>query len=175
MSTAEDLYAPSGPSLGSYRVIESVERDLDDGELATLKRRIQSSLRYFPELNETTVTIAKKPEAHRWYAEADSDNDIVFLPTHELCSRTVICHELAHLVIYKLDDAGADVPVTSEEFCSIFAIARMAPEDIDADWISYLGEPSVPREEWPGICRRALEYREDHHNYIQQCQGWLEI
>ena len=42
----------------------------------------------------------------------------------------------------------------------------MSPEVIDESRIPYLGKPSVPREEWPGICRRALEYREDHRDYI---------
>jgi len=51
----------------------------------------------------------------------------------------------------------------------------MPPTAIDESRIPYLGEPSAPAEEWPEICRRALRYREDHHQYIQQCKEWLGV
>jgi hypothetical protein len=175
MSTAQDLYEPTGPRLASYRIIESLETRLAAAELAGLKQRLGAAVRYFPELNDTTVTVAWKPEDHSWYAEADWENDIIYLPAHEPCPAVTIFHELGHLTIYRLDERGADVPVTSEEFCSIFSVARMPPSAIDRDHIAYLGEPSVPREEWPEICQRALEYRTDNHDYIKQCTEWLEI
>lgn len=175
MSAAKNLYEPTGPALSSYRVIESVETRLDDDELAALKNRLRNALKYFPELNETTVTVAWKPEDHSWYAEADWNNDLIFLPAHEPCPAITIFHELGHLAIHKLDEQDEDVPVTSEEFCSIFSVARMPVEAIDRDHIAYLGSPEKPREEWPDICQRALEYREDNRNYIQKCKEWLAV
>lgn len=172
---ADHLYDPVGPSLGSFRVLDSVGNDLEDAELAALKKRVQYALEAFPELNNTTVTVGKKPEDHSWYAEADWDNDIIFLPTHETCPCITIYHELGHLAIKKLDEHGVDVPVTSEEFCSIFSVARMPVEAIDRDHIAYLGNPEKPREEWPDICQRALEYRERKRNYIQKAREWLEV
>jgi len=172
---AAHLYDPVGPSLGSFRVLESVERDLDDANLKGMKKRVQYALKAFPELNNTTVTVGKKPEDHSWYAEADWDNDIIFLPTHEACPAITIYHELGHLAIKKLDERGEDVPVTSEEFCSIFSVARMPVEAIDSNHIAYLGNPGKPREQWPAICQRALEYREEKRNYIQKAQEWLEV
>lgn len=176
MSTkAADLYEPDGESVGSYRILGSVERDLTDDELEALKRRILYALQHFPELNGITVTVGKKPESHSWYAEADTDNNIILLPTHEECPMVTICHELAHLAIYALDERGVDVPRTSEEFTSIFATARMPAQQIDTDHIAYLGHPEVSSEEWPEICQRALEYREDNRNYIQKCKEWLDV
>lgn len=165
---------PNGPR-GSYRVLGSVERDLDTSELEALKRRVYHALGNFPELASRTVTVGKKPEDHAWYAEADWDNDIIFLPTHEPCPYITICHELGHLAIKILDDRGYDVPTSSEEFCSIFSVARMHHERIDRSHIAYLGEPTVPRAEWPRSCQQALRYREDNHNYIQQCKEWLGV
>lgn len=170
---AEWLYGTTSRGLGAYRVIGSVERDLDEDELSNLKKRLGYALEHFPELNGRTVTVAKKPEDHSWYAEADLNNDIIHLPTHEPCPYITICHELSHLAIKRLDDRGRDVPPSSEEFCSIFGVARMPPDRIDRSRIAYLGYPDVPRQQWPTICRRALDYREQHRNYIQKAQEWL--
>lgn len=175
MTTAETLYNPTRGATGHYRVLGSVERDLPEKELSNLKRRLQHALYQYPELDSITVTVGKKREEDEWFAEADWTNDIILLPTHTTCPYVTICHELSHLAIKKHKERGEDVPITSEEFCSIFTIARMKPERIDRSDISYLGKPEVPKDEWPEICQRALEYREDHRNYIQQCKEWLEI
>jgi hypothetical protein len=34
---------------------------------------------------------------------------------------------------------------------------------------------TVPKDEWPEICQRALDYRDNHRNYIQKCTEWLKI
>lgn len=173
--SASRLYDPPGPSLGSFRVLDVVEADLSERNLSGLKTRLTYALEHFPELNETTVTIAKKPEDHTWFAEADWVNDIVYLPTHTSCPYITICHELGHLAINVLDERGADVPPSSEEFCSIFSVARMPADRIDSHHISYLGNPQIPRDEWPATCQRALDYREEKRNYIQKCKEWLEV
>ena len=61
------------------------------------------------------------------------------------------------------------MPLTSEEFCSIFAMSRMPPELIDENRIPYLGIPKIPIEYVPVLCKKALEYREKHRDYIR----WL--
>jgi hypothetical protein len=175
MSKAQRLYEPTGPGLGSYRILDSVQNDMAEHEVATLKKSLERALKKYPELNDVTVTVGKKRKEDRWYAEADWTNDIIFLPTHELCYYQTICHELSHLAINKLDQRGEDVPLTSEEFCSIFTVARMTEHELGRGDISYIGTPNVPKEEWPEICQRALEYRENHRNYIQKAKEWLKI
>jgi len=175
MSKAKSLYEPTGPGLGSYRILGSVQNDMTENEVNILKQSLGRGLQKYPELNDVTVTVGKKRKADNWYAEADWTNDIIFLPTHEVCYYQTICHELSHLAINKLDKRGEDVPKTSEEFCSIFTVARMTEHELDRGDISYLGTPNVPKAEWPEICQRALDYREDHRNYIQKAKEWLEV
>jgi len=55
-----------------------------------------------------------------------------------------------------------------EELADVHLLGEASARDI-------LGEPTVPKEEWPEICERALEYRENNHDYIQQCKRWLGI
>ena len=83
----------------------------------------------------------------------------------------------AHLIqpLEILSELGEDVPTSSEEYCSIYATTKIDPEQIERDEVMYLGEPTVPKEEWPEICERAPEYRENNHDYIQQCKRWLGI
>jgi hypothetical protein len=70
---------------------------------------------------------------------------------------------------------NADHPLTSEPYCSIKTIARMPPDLVYREHIAYLGTPGVPKDEYPEICQEALEYREEHRNYIQKAIEWLEI
>jgi len=93
-------------------------------------------------------------------------HDVICLPPDRATTNITLWHELGHVAIRVRYEDGEDVARTSEEFCSIYSVARMSPGVIDEDRIPYLGEPSAPAEEWPGICRRALEYREDHYDYI---------
>lgn len=170
----------TGLTVGSYRVLGSVEKRLTEDELTDFKRRLGTALRYFDRLNGETVTVAcrKDPdreEHSRWnpYASADPVNRLIRIPTHERCTNVTIFHELAHLAIEIADEEGADVPTTSEEYCSLYAIARQPPELIDEHRIPYLGHPDHPKEDWPRICQKALDYRENHHAYIKKARQWL--
>ena len=173
MSSADRLYDPRGVNTGNFRVLDSVKADLDDETLRQLQQRVHGALKDFPELDGTTVTVAKMDPDKGYYAWADWINDIIHVPTYELCPWITIYHELGHLAIRVLNDRGEDVPITSEEFCSIFSVARMPADRIDRSRIAYLGYPSIPREEWPETCQRALDYRENNHNYVQKCTEWL--
>lgn len=173
--SADVPYIPKSVGQGSFRVLGSVERRLDADALEDLKRRVSTSLNLFPELDGRVVTVGWLPESEDAFARADWRNDQILLPTHDHCPTMTICHELAHLAIHIHKQRGDDVPVTSEEFCSIFAVARLREDMIDTDDIAYLGEPDVPRGEWSRICRRALAYRQHSHNYIQQCSEWLGV
>lgn len=173
--SADVPYIPTSVGQASFRVLGSVERRLDGDDLEDLKRRVSSSLNLFPELDGRVVTVGWLSESEDAFARADWRNDQILLPTHERCPTMTICHELAHLAIHIHKQRGGDVPVTSEEFCSIFAVARLREPMIDTDRIAYLGEPGVQKAEWPRICRRALAYRQHSRNYIQQCSEWLEV
>lgn len=171
---ASALYDPPhmGAAPARYRLLESVEAAYAD-RADDLRTALYGALQHFPELSETTVTVAlADPDDGRYHAKADVRNDLTFVPADGV-SNVTLYHELAHLAIASLDERGADVATTSEEFCSILAVARMPAASIDRESIPYLGTPDVPRADWPGICRCALEYREDHHAYVQQCRDWL--
>lgn len=163
---------------GAYRLLESFNAAAGEEIRDDVRKRFKVALQDFPELAHETVTIGQMErhmERDNVAACAGMRNRIVYLPTDRRTSFMTVYHELAHLAVHILDERGEDVPITSEEYCSIFAVSRMSEELIDRDTISYLGEPDAPREDWPGICQRALEYREDHRNYIQKCKEWLEI
>jgi hypothetical protein len=175
MSTAQTLYDPPSIGVGHYRLLDSVRLDMTDEQLTTLNNRVNRALEHYPELDGTTVTVAKHSDDDYGYAQADWTNNIIFLPTDEVCYYQSICHELSHLAIHQLSEQGEDVPHSSEEFCSIFTTARLSPEELDRMDISYLGVPNVPKDEWPSLCQQALEYRENNRNYIQKAKEWLEI
>lgn len=166
-------------------ILESVKSRLADRYLRRFRRNLTYAIGHFDVLEGETVTVACRrdpddPEHSRWnpYANADPVNRLIRIPTHEVTTNVTIWHELAHLAIAIAAENGADHPTTSEEFCSIYAVARMPPETIDENCIPYLGRPGQPREAWPETCGRALEYREQHgsnSHYIQRCKRWLEI
>lgn len=137
-------------------MIDSVREGTSDELCADYERRIYDAIASFPELNTTTVTGGVCPESWDANARADTHNDIIFLPVHERVSTPTIYHDLAHLAITQLDEQGEDVPTSSEEFCSIFAVTRMDPEDLEGDVKTpYIGTPGVDISHWPGACRRA--------------------
>lgn len=144
-----------------------------------VRTRMEYALQDFPELAHETINVGwldpDATEERDVVGRARPRNNMVLLPADRLSSFMTIYHELGHLAIEQLDEDGGDAPTTSEEFCSIFSVARMPADLIDEDYIGYLGEPSVPQGEWPDICQRALEYREDNHNYIQQAKAWLRV
>lgn len=186
-ATASDSYpfARREAGVGSYRILDSVERRLSDAWLQDLKRRLYQAIQYFPELDSETVTVGVNQDPQnrdydRWnpYASAESVNFLIRIPTHEEVSNVTLFHELAHLAIHVLDVPGEDVPASSEEFCSIFAIARQPVQLIDEDRIPYLGSPRAPFCDWPAICQDALAYRDErgtNSHYIQNCRERLEV
>lgn len=176
MSTAEELCDPPGVGLASFRILETAGDEFTEAYLDDLRRRLQVALQDFPELTGHTVSVGlADPDDGRFIARADWLNNLIFIPMDEYCSNLTLWHELGHLAIHQLDERGADVPPTSEEFCSIFSVARMDPEHLDRDRIAYLGYPDEPRGQWPGVCRSALSYREKNRNYIQKCKEWLDV
>lgn len=161
--------------LAAWRILEHFGGQADEDVLESVKKRLPIALRDFPALAHETVNVGVLYENADAQAQAFGYNRLICLPPDEPTTNVTLWHELGHVAIRVRYENGEDVAKTSEEYCSIYSVARMPPEVIDENRIPYLGEPSVPRKEWPDICRRALEYREDHHDYIQQCKEWLEI
>lgn len=174
--------------IGAFRVLETYDAAADhsddpryqnipegDPRRGDIRAKMSRALEDFPELAGKTVTVGRTDPDDDVGGRAWFYNLLVNIPPEELTTFMTVYHELAHLAIHVRDERGEDIPHTSEEFCSIFAVARMPPRLIDERRISYLGEPSAPMEEWPEICRRALAYREDNHDYIKQCEAWLGI
>lgn len=168
---------------GRFQFLESIENALSENELSDLRDRLGVALRYFPHLWDHTITVGVLEE-HEERSRDGSDtaatalvrNYTVHVRTDKRISNSTLFHELAHLEIYKRVRNGADLPRTSEEFCDIYAVARMEPGLLfDDDSLSYIGEPSVPLDDWPRICRKALAYREDKRNYIQKAREWLGV
>jgi len=178
--TDPTVFDPAAVPTGSFRVLRSVETRLTDEEVTDLKHRLGEAIPHFTALGGQTVTVACRMnpdrEKHtRWnpYASADPVNRLIRVPTHERTTNVTLFHELAHLAIEIEGERGADVPTSSEEFCSLYAIARQPADLIDEHRIPYLGHPDQPKEEWPRLARKALEYRENHHAYIQKARQWF--
>jgi len=161
--------------LAAWRVLEHFGGQADEDVLESVKKRLPVALKDFPALAHETINVGILYENADAQAQAFGYNRLICLPPDEHTTNVTLWHELGHVAIRVRHENGEDVAKTSEEFCSIYSVARMPPEVIDEDRVPYLGEPSVPREEYPEICQRALEYREDHHDYIQQCKEWLGI
>lgn len=161
--------------LAGWRILEHYGGLADEDVLESVKKRMPVALRDFPALAHETVNVGILYENRDADATAFGYNRLICLPPNSPTTNVTLWHELGHVAIRVRYENGEDVAKTSEEFCSIYSVARMPPEAIDENKIPYIGEPSVPREEWPGICKRALEYRTDHHDYIQQCKAWLGV
>lgn len=167
----------------SYVLLESftayVEREFGS-PLSDVRDWLKTALQHYPELAGETVYVGITHEDITYHGEphgmADPYNRIIYLNNGCMAEGyQTLFHELMHLLIRKEVEDGKDRPLTSEEYCSIRTIARMESGLLYRDDISYLGEPTVPKDEWPAICQRALEYRETHRNYIQKCKEWLGI
>lgn len=183
MST-EKVNIPSGQgedwisSLGAYRVLEAYGEAVEKQTVDQVKQMMKGALTHFPELAGKTVNVGVIPDTDFAYARAFVKNRFIALPAFEDGRRPrwdLLYHELAHVAIEIRYERGEDVPHTSEEYCSILAVSRMPPHRIEREDIDYIGEPSVPKEEWPDICKRALAYRENHRNYIQKAREWLGV
>jgi hypothetical protein len=161
--------------LAAWRVLEHFGGQADEEVLESIKQRVPVALKDFSALAHETINVGMLYENADAQAQAFGYNRLICLPPGEHTTNITLWHELGHVAIRVRHENGEDVAKTSEEFCSIYSVARMPPEVIDEDRIPYLGNPGVPREEWPNICQRALEYREENHDYIKQCKEWLEI
>lgn len=176
--TIERINATERPR-ASYRMLDALRDKMSHEAARDLGKRVSEATRAFPELADQTITIARvKPNKEYWndpIAVADPYNRIVYFQSDQYTSNMTIYHELGHLAIRVGNENGADYPLTSEPFCSIFSVSRMPPKAVDEQRIPYLGKSPKGTEQFPAICRRALEYRENNRNYIQQCKEWLEI
>jgi len=167
----------------SYTLLDSFESYVAENmasPLSDVREWLQTAMQYYPELAEHTIYVGITHEGITYHGEphamADPYNRIIYLNRGCMAEGyQTLFHELMHLLIRKEVDQGKDRPITSEEYCSIRTIARMEPDLLYRDDISYLGEPDVPKDEWPEICQRAIDYREDNRNYIQKCTEWLGI
>lgn len=160
---------------GAWRILEPAADAASDEWLDAMRTMVPTAMKQFPELASETVSVGQIPDTDFAYARAFVNNNVVLFPTDHRPPYDTVYHELAHLAIERLAERGEDVPTTSEEYCSILAVSRMPPGHIERSDIDYLGEPTVPSDRWPAICERALEYREEHHDYIQQCRRWLGV
>lgn len=168
--------------VGQVRVLESVRDRLDEAAVEDLTKRLARAYGYFSHLWGKTVTVGVVEEHHESWDDPAAcvgpRNYVVFVTTEYRLSNRTLFHELAHLEIHARKRAGHDVPTSSEEFCDVYAIARMPPELVDTEKLAYLGKPTEPPANWPDICRRALAYREEHganSHYIQRCREWLGV
>lgn len=170
---------------GRFRYLESVEDALGDA-LDDLKHRLAVAMRYFPRLWEHPVTVGvleEHEERHRSGGKTNATalcrNFTIHVRTDERLSNSTLFHELAHLEIAERDRRGADLPTSSEPFCDLYAVARMPPGLLfDDDGLYYIGQPDVPRDDWPEHCRDALAYRDErgaNSHYIQRAKELLAV
>jgi hypothetical protein len=162
----------------SFRVLDTFTEAADEQVVSEIRSKTARALQGFDELAGKTVTIGRLDPDEDALGRAWFYNLVTLYPVDSTTPMMTVYHELAHLAIHIRRTRDEDVPITSEEFCSIFAVSRMPPEHIDRDRIAYLGYPDAPREEWPDICERALEYRAENganSHYIQRCQEWLGV
>lgn len=161
--------------LAAWRVLEHFGGLADEDVLESVKKRLPVALKDFPALAHETVNVGVLYENADASAQAFGYNRLICLPPDETTTNVTLWHELGHVAIRVRYENGEDVSKTSEEFCSIYSVARMPPEAIDENRVPYLGEPSVPKEEWPAIAQRALEYRKEKRNYIQKAKEWYDV
>jgi len=159
----------------TWRVLEHFEKQAGDAVLNSIRERLPTALRDFPALSGETVNVGLLYENANAQAQAFGYNRLLCLPPNEPTTNVTLWHELGHVAIRVRYENDEDVAKTSEEFCSIYSVARMPARMIDEKRIPYLGDPSVPQEAWPNICEQALRYRENNRNYIQQCKEWLKV
>lgn len=146
---------------------------------------IERSLRYFPELKDTTITVGYTRKhlgsATVIYRKGAISRLIIRLRARKVTYQT-IGHELTHLVqgLAHGDrpQAGWADPVkipSGEQQCDIWTLAR-DPLFCD-DPPTYIKIPRIIREQWPDyagpvrdLCIAAIEKRHTHRHYIR----WLE-
>jgi len=140
--------------------------------------KLKEALKYFPELEGETVYVGVKRKTclGEIRGAADPVNNIVFFNPHDPPSYVTVFHELMHLVIAKLRREGEKVPKT-ETYVSIAAIARMPSHLVDENRIPYVADkvPEHLTPKLPELCKKALEYRKHHRNYIQFLRKQLKV
>lgn len=162
-------------AMAAWRILERFGAVADGDVLVSVRNRLPRAMQSFPALAHQTVNVGVLYENADARAQAFGYNRLICLPPDERTTNVTLWHELGHVAIRVRHERGEDVAKTSEEYCSIYSMARMPPNAIDEQRVPYLGEPTVPEERYPEICRRALKYREENRNYIQQCKEWLGI
>lgn len=157
----------------TYRVLEPLQDQADERLVDDLKERLYTALAFFPELSGETVNVGVLWEKADAKARAFGYNRLVEIPPDKYTTKVTLYHELGHVAIRVLNENGEDHPETSEEYCSIFSMARMPTAEVDEDRVPYLGDVEVSKGLLPHICQMALDYREDHRDYIRQCNKWI--
>lgn len=166
-------------SHAAFRILETFAgpaANADDPILEDIKRKTARALEHYPELAGKTVTVGRLDPDEDVNGRATFFNLMTFYPVDRITSFLTVYHELAHLAIHIRNQRGDDVPITSEEYCSLLAITRMPTDRLDRNHIAYFGKPTAPRNEWPDICQRALNYRDEHganSHYIKRANEWL--
>lgn len=177
MSTDERSLVPT-IGYASYRILRTYADKLSEKDLDIVREQLPPALRSFPALNGHTVSVGRIPPSVELrgdpVARARPWNHLIELPIDGPPSNMTLWHELAHLAIYQRYRDGDDsVSRTSEEYTSLYAVARMEPDQIFSDRIPYFGEPDAPADEWPRIATDALWYRAErgkHSRYLDRAR-----
>ena len=133
--------------------------------------KVVRSMKFFPELKNQKIYLGisgwvKKNEKN--IASADFENNILMFNVNREISYVTVFHELMHFVQYQ-----SNLPRT-EEYCSIYAMARMPPHLVDQDIIPYIGKGHKSYN--ADLCRESVNYRENgHRKYIQYLKNRLMI
>ena len=126
------------------------------------------SLEYFPEISHVYVGITN---GNHHVACADQANNLVSFSPERRPTYVTIFHELMHLVQYH----APDMPSKSEEFCSIYAMARMPEHLVDKPEIPYIVADFPYSGLLPGLCRKATRYRaKGNRDYVRYLKRKLE-
>lgn len=153
--------------------VPDVLADRYTGDPDALARRVGRARASFPALADTEIVVTRADPDDDRKGRAFPAGRVVALPANTEPTNVTIYHELGHIAIAVRAECGEDLPTTSEEFCAIWSMAKMPAGAVDERRVPYLTTPVVGKEMLPEICRQALRYREDHHDYVQQCNRWL--
>ena len=135
--------------------------------------KLDRALDYFPEvIPPIYIGIT---DTNRFLATVNPSNQIIFWRLDDEPTYITAFHEIAHIAVYLHNKTATEKWPKTEEFASIFAISRMPPELVDEARVPYIGVINEPdKGKLPELCRKALEYRNKGHNYIQFLRKQLE-
>lgn len=149
-----------------------LSRPMQKEMTAELMRRIERSLREFPELSDHTITVGVN-RSDNLHGSADSRNMTIRLNPRLRGGVTyaTIGHELTHL----LQKPGLGIVPYGEEQCDIWTLARSGLF-LD-DFPFYLCSHLWKKKTWPGqaatvraLCVEAIQVRKTNRRY----KIWLE-